>query len=133
MKIAVAYENETSTVFKHFGHTKTFKLYDIKDNAVESSTLVNTPGSGHDTLSSFLKEYAVTALICGGIGAGAVAALSEVGIRIYAGVKGAADEAVADYLAGTLKYTTAANCAHHASSHHHADGVHRCLHAHDKN
>ena len=34
MKIAVAYENETSTVFKHFGHTKTFKIYDIEDGKI---------------------------------------------------------------------------------------------------
>ena len=36
----------------------------------------------------------VDALICGGIGGGAQMALSNAGIRLYAGVSGSADEAV---------------------------------------
>ena len=126
MRIAVPYENENGTVFQHFGHSQAFKLYDVKDNAVERSEVIGTEGSGHGALSELLQAHEVDVLICGGIGAGAIEALGEAGIRICAGVKGAADEAVAQHLAGTLTYTTEANCSHH----HHAEGEHRCSHAH---
>ena len=130
MRIAVPYENETGTVFQHFGHSQAFKLYDVKDGAVETSEVINTQGSGHGALAGLLQEHEVEALICGGIGAGAIETLSAAGIRILAGVKGAADEAVAQHLAGTLVYTTEANCSHHGEGHDHAHGEHRCSHAH---
>ena len=130
MRIAVPYENENGTVFQHFGHSQAFKFYDVKEDAVEKSEVVSTQGSGHGALAGFLKENEVDALICGGIGAGAIEALTDAGIRVYAGVKGAADEAVAQHLAGTLDYTTEANCSHHGEGHEHAEGGHRCSHAH---
>ena len=126
MRIAVPYENENGTVFQHFGHSQAFKFYDVKEDAVEKSEVVSTQGSGHGALAGFLKENEVDALICGGIGAGAIEALTDAGIRVYAGVKGAADEAVAQHLAGTLDYTTEANCSHHGEGHEHAEGSHRC-------
>ena len=129
MRIAVPYEN--GTVFQHFGHSQAFKLYDVKEDAVEKSEVISTQGSGHGALAGFLRENEVDALICGGIGAGAIEALTDAGIRVYAGVKGAADEAVAQHLAGTLEYTTEANCSHHGEGHEHAEGGHRCSHAHD--
>lgn len=122
MRIAVPYENEKGTVFQHFGHSQAFKLYDVKDNTVEKSEVISTQGSGHGALAGILKENEVDALICGGIGAGAIEALEGAGIRIYAGVKGAADEAVAQHLAGTLEYTTEANCSHHGEGHGHGKG-----------
>jgi len=130
MRIAVPYENENGTVFQHFGHSQAFKFYDVKEDAVEKSEVVSTQGSGHGALAGFLKENEVDALICGGIGAGAIEALRDAGIRVYAGVKGAADEAVAQHLAGTLDYTTEANCSHHGEGHEHAEGGRRCSHAH---
>ena len=87
MRIAVPYENENGTVFQHFGHSQAFKLYDVKEDAVEKSEVVSTQGSGHGALAGFLKENEVDALICGGIGAGAIEALTDAGIRVYAGVK----------------------------------------------
>ena len=130
MRIAVPYENENGTVFQHFGHSQAFKFYDVKEDAVEKSEVVSTQGSGHGALAGLLKENEVDALICGGIGAGAIEALTDAGIRVYAGVKGTADEAVAQHLAGTLDYTTEANCSHHGEGHEHAEGGHRCSHAH---
>ena len=45
----------------------------------------------------------VTALICGGIGGGARAALAEAGIALYPGAAGDADAAAAALLAGTAE------------------------------
>ena len=105
MKIAVTYEN--GQVFQHFGHTERFKLYEVEDGAVTASQVVDTAGSGHGALAGFLRERGVQTLICGGIGGGARTALAQAEIQLYPGVSGAADQAVADLLAGRLGRTLA--------------------------
>ena len=120
MKIAVTYEN--GYVFPHFGHTEQFKVYDIKNGEIANEQIVDTNGSGHGALAGLLYDLKVDTLICGGIGAGAQNALAEAGIRLYGGVSGSADAAVAALLSGTLEYNPDVHCDHHD---HHSDG-HRC-------
>lgn len=43
MKIAVTYEN--GQIFQHFGHTSQFKVYEIQNNQITSSQVVDTAGS----------------------------------------------------------------------------------------
>lgn len=124
MKLAVTYDNEQ--VFQHFGHTEFFKIYTIEDQAVKESEVVSTIGSGHGALAGFLKEHQVDALICGGIGGGAKAALAAAGIALYAGVTGNADEQVKSFLLGTLNHNPNTECNHHG--HHHHEGEHNCGH-----
>ena len=124
MKLAVTYDNEQ--VFQHFGHTEFFKIYTIEDQAVKESEVVSTNGSGHGALAGFLKEHQVNALICGGIGGGAKAALATAGIALYAGVTGNADEQVKSFLLGTLNHNPNTECNHHG--HHHHEGGHNCGH-----
>ena len=123
MKIAVTYEN--GMVFQHFGHTEQFKIYDVADGAVISAEVIGTDGSGHEALAAFLKARSVDVLICGGIGGGAEAALTEAGIELCAGAAGDADKAVAAYLRGDL-VDTGVNCDHHDEDHScggHEDGA----------
>ena len=115
MRIAVTYEN--GQIFQHFGHTEYFKLYDVKDGAVQSSAVVPSAGFGHGALAGFLAMQRVDALICGGIGGGAQMALAEAGIRLYAGCQGDADAAVDALLAGTLPYAENPVCDHHGEHH----------------
>lgn len=110
MKIAVTYDN--GNIFQHFGHTESFKIYNIADNKVTESEIMTPSGSGHCALGGVLKEHGVDALICGGIGAGAIKALAESGITLYGGVKGSADEAVENLLSGNLAYSQSATCNH---------------------
>lgn len=121
MKIAATYE--FGLVFQHFGHTEQFKIYDIEDGSVKDSKIYSTNGQGHEALAGFLKGFGVNALICGGIGGGAKAALDEAGISVYAGVTGSTDAAVNALLKGTLAYSSEANCSHH--DHEHSEG-HDC-------
>ena len=114
MRIAVTYEN--GNVFQHFGHTAYFKLYDVENGAVTAAQVIGTDGSGHGALAGLLAAQQVDALICGGIGGGAQMALSNAGIRLYAGVSGSADEAVQALLNGTLRADAQANCSHHDHS-----------------
>ena len=76
-KIAVTYKN--GEIFQHFGHTEDFKVYSIEDNCISDSAVINTNGQGHEALAVFLSSLGVTVLICGGIGSGAMEALSEKG------------------------------------------------------
>ena len=122
MRIAVTYEN--GMVGQHFGKTEQFKVYDIEDKRIKSSTIIDTNGTGHGALAGFLRAAEVETLICGGIGMGAKNALQEVGIRLLPGVNGDADEAAKSYLAGTLSYNPDTECRHHG----HEEG-HACHHS----
>lgn len=122
MKIAVTYEN--GQVFQHFGHTKQFKVYYVPNGKVQMSSILDTNGSGHGALADLLKQNSIDTLICGGIGAGAKQALAAAGIRLFGGVTGSADRAVASLLANKLVFNPNEECAHH---HGHEDG-HNCGH-----
>ena len=115
MRIAVTYED--GKVFQHFGHTEQFKLYDVEEGQVKATEVISTDGNGHGALARFLQEHEVDTLICGGIGGGAQQALALAGINLYGGVKGDADQAVADLLAGKLAYDPQARCDHHDHAH----------------
>ena len=125
MKIAVTYEN--GEIFQHFGHTEQFKVYDIQNSAIVKAEVIDTNGSGHGALAGLLSNLGVDILICGGIGGGAQMALMQAGIKLFGGVTGNADDAVAACIAGTLSYDPNAKCDHH--DHHgqeHACGDHGC-------
>lgn len=125
MRIAVTYEN--GNVFQHFGHTEQFKIYDIEEDRIVGTQIANTQGSGHGALAGFLSEWKVDTLICGGIGAGAQAALAEAGIRLYGGVSGSTDEAVVALLAGKLAFDPDVHCSHHEHGEgHHCGSGHHC-------
>ena len=114
MRIAVTYEQ--GDVFQHFGHTEEFKVYEVEEGKVISSKIISSDGSGHSALAALLNDKGIDVLICGGIGGGAQAALSERGIELCAGASGNADEAVEAYLRGEL-VNTGANCDHHGEGH----------------
>ena len=116
MKVAVTYEN--GQVFQHFGHSEQFKVFDVENGAIVKSEVIGTNGSGHGALATLLSGQGVDVLICGGIGGGAQTALKDAGIDLFGGVSGSADDAVADYLAGTLAYNPDVQCNHHGHEHH---------------
>ncbi len=124
MRIAVAYEN--GQIFQHFGRTEQFKVYDVINGDVASSEVVGTNGSGHGALAGVLTALNVDALICGGIGGGAQAALAAAGIRLYGGVSGGADEAVKALLKNELDFEPDVHCEHHENHGDHACGEHGC-------
>ncbi len=123
MKVAVTYEN--GEVFQHFGRTPAFQVYEVSDGKVLSSEVIDTNGTGHGALAGFLEDIGAEVMICGGIGGGAIAAMNEAGIKVYAGASGSADEAVNSYVAGTLPEIGDATCDRHE---HEGHGEHGCSH-----
>ena len=126
MKIAVTYEN--GQIFQHFGHTAQFKLYEIENEKILGSSIIDTNGRGHGALAGFLVSNNVSVLICGGIGGGAKQALAEAGIKLFGGVSGDADEAVEAFINETLEYNPDVKCSHHEHNHGegHTCGEHGC-------
>ena len=136
MKIAATYEN--GNIFQHFGRTEFFKVYEVDDGRIVSSTVVGSNGVGHGALAGLLADQDIQVLICGGLGGGALSALSSAGIEVCAGASGNADEAVEAYLRGEL-VDTGANCDHHGEGHecgHEHGEDHECCggegHGHDE-
>ncbi len=124
MRVAVTYEN--GQIFQHFGHTEQFKVYDVQEGKILDSQVVDTNGSGHGALAGVLTALNTDVLICGGIGAGAQAALAAADIKLYGGVSGNADDAVTALLAGELAYNPDAGCSGHAHGEGHTCGEHGC-------
>lgn len=126
MTIASTFDKETGDVFQHFGRTETFRIYTVEDGKITDKHDVSAAETGgHAALAPFLKEHGVSALIAGGIGGGARAALSSYGIALYPGVSGNADKAAEALANGTLIYDENATCHHHDgehSCHHHGEG-----------
>ena len=79
MKIAVTCEN--GFVFQHFGHTPEFVVYDCENGQIVSSRIVSSGDSGHSALAGLLSGEQIDVLICGGIGGGAINALSNTASR----------------------------------------------------
>ncbi len=130
MKIAVTYDNDTKTVFQHFGHTENLKVYEIEDGKVVKSEVMSTGRAGCGAIAGFLAGVGAELLLCGGIGGGAVNHVQAAGIELISGVQGDADAAVEAYLRGEL-VSEGANCDHHHDGDHHCgdhDGEHHCHH-----
>ena len=119
MKIAVSYED--GNIFQHFGHSKMFKIYEIDGQNIVDTKIIEAQGSGHSALATMLDDINVDALVCGGIGNGAMEALVQMGIEVCSGVSGDADEAVAEYLNGSLE-SQGVNCDHHNNGEEHSCG-----------
>ncbi len=120
MKIAVA--SEGGTVFQHFGRTPEFLMVSISDAGEPVFENISSGGAGHGALVSFLSEHKVDVLICGGIGGGAMSALSSAGIKVVPGASGSAEDVVKAFLSGDLETNPDYRCGHH-----HGDG-HSCGH-----
>ena len=100
MKVALPFSD--NQVFAHFGKASAVKIYTIDDNGIAAAEVVPSAGHGHGSMVNLLVRNGVDTVICGGIGGGAVAALAQAGIRLFAGVSGPADEAVEALIKGTL-------------------------------
>lgn len=124
MRIAVTYEN--GQIFQHFGHTQEFKIYDVQDGRILASEVVNTNGSGHGALAGVLTALHADVLICGGIGGGAINALSGAGIEVIGGAEGDVRAVVEALLNGTLQVRSDFHCNHHHHDEGHSCGSHSC-------
>lgn len=116
MRIAITYEN--GNVFEHFGKSKQFKIYDIMNNNISNSFVLDTNGVGHGALKELLSNNEVDVVICGGIGNGAITALESYNIKVYAGANGNCDEIINMFINNELDLNNTSNCDHHHEEEH---------------
>lgn len=124
MKVAIPYDD--GQIFQHFGQTRAFRVYEIDNQNVVGSDMALPDEGLHCALGGWLKQQGVEALICGGIGGGAINALGSAGIQVFPGVTGDADAAADAFAAGDLQFNPNAQCA----GHEHEAG-HTCAHHHN--
>ena len=110
MKVAVTFDK--GRVFQHFGKTKEFKIYEIKDNKVTDFYYITINSGGCASIVPILKANGVNALICGGLGEGAYNNLIASNIIVLSGVEGEVDDVIGEFINETLKYDEKPNCHH---------------------
>lgn len=104
--VAIACESAdglAGDVSSHFGHTPYFVVAELGNGEVLSSKTVAAPGHGEGcTMPGFVHQLGVSAVLVGGIGAGAVNGLGARGIEVVPGASGNAGAALKAFAAGTL-------------------------------
>ncbi len=118
MKLAITSQEEgtQSALDPRFGRARYFVVVDLATNAV--STVNNTvnlgaaQGAGIQSAKT-LVDLGVKALLTGHVGPKAFSALQAGGVAIYPVAGGTVAEALAQYKAGSLKATTAADVEGH--------------------
>ena len=108
-----------SPVHGHFGSAPGFLAVDTETGAAEAILNANL-GHAHGGCSPVkaLAGHKPDAVLVGGLGAGALAGLRQMGVRVYLASSGTAAEAVAQFKAGKLReLTDAATCGGHAHGH----------------
>ena len=108
-----------SPVHGHFGSAPGFLAVDTETLTAEAILNANL-GHAHGGCSPVqaLAGHKPEAVLVGGLGAGALAGLRRMGVRVYLASPGTAAEAVAQFKAGKLpELTDAATCGGHAYGH----------------
>ncbi|MCF0110282.1 MAG: P-loop NTPase [Erysipelotrichaceae bacterium] len=124
LRVAVCVED--GKVFQHFGKTRTFVVYDVEDGVITDVHELNANGQGHGALADVLAKDGVNVVICGGIGQGAVNALTQAGIQIVRGIEGDVDVVARQYVAGNIQDDCTKVCDHHDHEEGHDCGGHCC-------
>ncbi len=117
MRIAIPYED--GVVCQHFGKAPQFKIFDVQPQGIVESVVIDSEASGHEALAEFLATQSVQAVICGGIGQGALVSLAQSGIDVLPGVSGNPDEVIEALIAGTLQPEGNGGCGCGCGGHHH--------------
>lgn len=122
----IAVTCDKGLVFQHFGHTPEFAIFAANGKQIESERFIECGESGHGALAGLLAAENVDVLICGGIGGGAISALTTAGIKIVGGATGNVRGVVGAYLAGTLNVNANFRCHHHDGEEHDCSSHHTC-------
>ena len=104
MKLAIAYDKETDTVFEKFENTQYFKLYEIDSGTIDYTEIVGTMGKNTDELADLLLFLEDDVLICCDITEQSAEQISDEGIIIYKNCHGTSESVFQNFLNGKLLY-----------------------------
>lgn len=107
------------TLSQHFGRAPKFTFVTLKEGEVVETQVLDAPPHEHGSAPRFIAANGGTDVLCGGLGAGAVKILNELGIQVHGGAPVLpVSELVEQYLNGTIVYGDS-SC--HGGCHHHHD------------
>lgn len=106
------------TIDGHFGHTKEFAVYVVKDMELSEVIYLTPPPHTPGALPAFLGEQEVDVIITGGMGTMAVNLLKKHKVDVILGASGRIDVNLNEYLAGFLT-SQGSVCAHDHKDHQH--------------
>lgn len=121
MKQKIAIPTAQNRLFPHFGKAPQVSVYDIENGEIINKEVLTSPEHAHGAMPNFLNGLGVTDVICGGLGAGAVKLLDQMGIAVHGGAPSLeTDEVMMMFLDGTIEYGDS-TCHHDAcdGEHHH--------------
>jgi predicted Fe-Mo cluster-binding NifX family protein len=89
----------------HFGHSPAVVVVDVADGEIRESRIVATPSAGGEHqcgMPTFIARLRADVVVAGGMGPGAIQALTGSGIVVATGASGRVRDAVSTYLQGDL-------------------------------
>lgn len=89
-------------VCEHFGRAETFTIYDTETGEVKVIKNTSEHFGGFGRPPEIIKDLGVDVVVCGGIGARAIALFKSFGVKIYMGATGTVKDAIDQFLAGKL-------------------------------
>lgn len=95
--------SDRATVDQHFGHTKEFALYVVKNGQIEDVNYITPPKHEPGVLPQFLAAEGAHVIITGGMGQKAITLFKQNNIDVILGAEGSIDKNMNDYLKGVLE------------------------------
>lgn len=100
------------TINIHFGHSKEFVIYTVKENDIIDVKYIPSPHHEKGAYPKFLAEHGADVIITGGMGQMAVNLFNNNNIDVILGAKGRIDVNLNEYLGGFLT-STGSSCDTH--------------------
>lgn len=121
-KIAIPTDGEI--VNAHFGRSQAFTIFEVQDGKVTGEEHVDAKGYEHQHagIAQLMKTKGVEAVICGGIGPGAITGLESAGLEVLRGASGSVRNVAQSYAEGT--FTSSNAVCNHSHGDHHDDHDH---------
>ncbi len=123
MRIAISTDNDY--VSAHFGRCPSYTLVDIEDGEVIKRQLIENPEHSPGFLPGFLSNHGVDCVITGGMGMRAQSLFAQKNIQTIIGVTEKIDDAIEQFLKGTLKVGESLCDRGESQGHNHGDCGHR--------
>lgn len=104
-KFAIPVDNN-GVLDAHFGHCKYFALYDVEQDAITSTEMIQPPPHEPGVLPQWLADLGVTDVLAGGMGNRAIQLFNQHGVNVFVGAPQLkAEELVNGYLAKSIKFS----------------------------
>ncbi len=118
----IAIPTAEGKLWPHFGKAPQVTFFTVDDNNnIVGTSVMTAPEHAHGAMPRFLQEQGATETVCGGLGAGAVDMLQQLGIAVHAGAPvEPVEDVVKAYLNGTIVYGDV-SCHHDNCEGHHQE------------